>query len=190
MNGRIDPKRRGGAGSRDASHAATGRAFSIIEVAISLVIVGGLMVAALGVVGAAVKTDQLTMDSARGRLLAEELMAEITLKAYSDPSGGTTIGRDAGETSGTSRLLFDDVDDYHGWTETPCRLADGTPIAGTTGWSRSVEVVWVSAADPATVSGSETGVKRITVEVRRNGRIVGRLVALRSRAWTPPPYWR
>lgn len=178
------PTRCGGPARRPAGAAA----FSMIEVAVSLVIVGGLMAAALNVVGAAVRTDQLTMDSARGLLLAEDLMAEIVLKAYSEPSGGTAIGTNAGEASATSRAAFDDVDDYHGWTETPCRLVDGTPIAGTTGWSRSVSVAWVSVAAPGTTSGSETGLKQITVEVRRDGRLVGRVTALRGRAWTPPPY--
>jgi len=164
------------------------RAFSMIEVAVSIVIVGGLMVASLRVVGAAVRTDQLTMDASRGRLLAEELMAEIVLKAYSEPSGGTAIGTNAGEVSGSSRAAYDDVDDYHGLVESPCRLADGTPIPSTGAWNRSVTVVWASVASPGTASGSETGLKRVTVEVRRDGRLVGRVTALRARAWTPPPY--
>ena len=74
--------------------------------AVSIVIVGGLMVASLRVVGAAVRTDQLTMDASRGRLLAEDLMAEIVLKAYSEPSGGTAIGPNGGEVSGSSRRAF------------------------------------------------------------------------------------
>lgn len=165
------------------------RAFSMIEVAISLVLVGGLMAAALQVVGAAVRTDQLTMDSSRGRLLAEELMTEILLKAYSEPSGGAAaIGTNTGEASATSRAAFDDVDDYHGWVESPCRLVDGTTIPGTTGWSRSVSVAWVSVTTPTTTSGTDTGLKRVTVEVRRDGRVVARLTALRARAWNPPPY--
>jgi prepilin-type N-terminal cleavage/methylation domain-containing protein len=165
------------------------RGFSIVEVAISLVVVGLMMVAALGAVGTAARTDQLTMDSSRGRLLAEELMAEIMLKAYSEPSGGlAAIGSNVGEVVASSRALYDDVDDYDGWVETPCRMADGTAIAGTTGWSRRVTVAWVSAADPATASGTDSGVKRIVVQVTRDGRQVAQLTALRTRAWPLPPY--
>lgn len=164
------------------------RGFSIIEVVISMLIIGGLMVAAMGAVGAAAATDRLTMDTARACLLAEELLTEILLKAYSEPDGASGLGKDSGEASGGTRALFDDVDDFDGWVETPVRQADGTAVPGTTGWERRVEVVWVSASDPAKQSPTETGVKRITVEVRRDGRPLARLTALRTRAWPLPPH--
>ncbi len=56
------------------------------------------------------------------------------------------------------------------------------------GWSRSVNVDWVSAANPALVMASEQGVKRITIQVKFRDEVVAELTAIRSKAWQEPPF--
>lgn len=105
---------------------------------------------------------------ARGQLLSEALMEEILSKPYADPEGLTTIGPDAGETA---RALYDNIDDYHGYTDGPTNIKDAAAAAYPSvyqGYTRSVAVAASSvtlSGIPATVTGVE-----ITVTVSLNGR--------------------
>jgi len=46
--------------------------------------------------------------------LGRELMEEILSKPFDDPEGGGGMGPDGGESS---RALFDNIDDYHGYED-------------------------------------------------------------------------
>lgn len=139
--------------------------FSLVEAAISTLLVGTLLVAATRSVSMSVQGQRRMADRARAAWLADDLAAEILQQSYREPGTTTSnIGRDAGE-SFTSRSAYDDVDDYHGWNMTPPRNKDGTTLPDLTGWSRAVTVEWVSAGNVGTVSGSETGVKRARITV-------------------------
>lgn len=145
-----------------------------------MVILGGLLAASVSVVGAIARVRQSVNEQQMARLLAEDLMAEALSAAYEDPSGGASLGLDAGELA-SDRRTFDDVDDYQNWNSTPARR-DGSALVGGS-WTLRVRVEWVQPNAPTTVSGSETGVKRITVEAARSGRRLASLSALRTRAW-------
>ncbi len=121
-----------------------------------------MFVAALNTVGAARVSQYKAALAGRGRLYAEALMMEILQQAYQDPVEPHTFGREPDE-SGTTRAANDDVDDYHGWTESPLAAKDGTALPNSANWSRTVTVEWVDPLDPKQVSGTETGAKRITV---------------------------
>jgi type II secretory pathway pseudopilin PulG len=136
--------------------------FTLVEAAISVVIVAVMFVAALNTVGAARVAQYKAILVGRGRMLAEALMAEILPQSYQEPGATCVFGPEAGE-SGTSRAAYDDVDDYHGWTESSLAAKDGTALPNSTNWSRTVTVEWVDPVNPQQVSGTETGAKRITV---------------------------
>ena len=163
------------------------RAFSLAEVAVSVLIVGGLFVAAMNSVGAS-RTGQFKLDERnRGLLLAQDLMSEILQQAYEDPAlPPGSFGRGGAESATGNRSLFNDVDDYHGWTASPPEYKDGSVIPGLDGYGRTVNVRWVGPINLDQVQGSNTGVKRIIVTVQRQSRQVGRLVALRTQAWIEP----
>lgn len=60
--------------------------------------------------------------------LARQLMEEVAAKPYADPDDGNILlGPDAGETS---RDLFDNVDDYHGYSDATksLRSVDGDTV--------------------------------------------------------------
>jgi MSHA pilin protein MshD len=165
---------------RRATH---GHAFSLIEVVVSVLIVGGLAVAVLNTMGATAARRRIDADRARGISLAQDLIDEISAAAYEDPGGADlSFGRGADETGTGDRSLFDDVDDYDGWSASPPQLRDGTPMTGFDGWTRSVVVRW---ADPAVLDAddaAESGLKRIVVRVHRGGRLVASMTTLRTSA--------
>lgn len=172
--------------TRNARRMGTDRrphGFSMAETLVSILIVGGLVVAAMNTAGAAMMGHKKIGDRGRGTLLAQDLLGEILLQAYEEPVDTPTFGRESSE-SGSNRADYDDVDDYDGWFASPPESKDGTSMSGYTGWKRSVVVEWVDNTDLIEVSGSDTGVKRITVTVTRDGRTLAELVALRAGA--PP----
>lgn len=171
------------------------RAIALVEVVVSIGILGGLMAAVLNAVGAAAVSRSRTIERLQGAALGESMMAEILACNYTDttPPGGlvnvnvTILGVTVTLTTpgGTAtRATFDAIDDYNGWTATPPIARDGSVIPGYTGWMQSVVVERVALLAPnGAAAGSDTGLKRITVVITRNGREISRTVALRSRAW-------
>ncbi|MEE9211831.1 MAG: hypothetical protein V3U29_04175 [Phycisphaeraceae bacterium] len=149
---------------------------------ISVLLVGVLFVAAMNLVGASKFSQYKTADRQRGNLLAQALMAEILSQAYEEPVDTVNFGRESSE-SGGDRADWDDVDDYDGWSSSPPEYKDGTPMAVTPGWDRSVSVQWVTPSDLTQVLANPTGVKRITVTVAHNTVPVAKLVAVRTAAW-------
>ena len=157
------------------------RAFSMAETLMSVVLVGGLLVVSLRMVGASVIWRQSAADVGIGELLAQDLMTEILIQRYEEPVDAVTFGRESGE-SGGDRSLYDDVDDYDGWSSTPPELRDGTALAHLAGWTRKVRVVFADPDDPNVIVGTDQGVKRIDVTASTNGLTVASLTALRNRA--------
>lgn len=157
------------------------RAFNMVEITISVVIVGGMMVAALNTVGAAKLGNHQTTSRKSGTLLAQQLMAEILIQDYAESDDAPVFGLESSE-SGGDRADYDDVDDYDGWFSSPPEYKDGTEIPDLDRWTREVSVAWVSATDLSLTSGSETHIKRIAVTVTYNGLEVASLTAIRTLA--------
>lgn len=147
---------------RDRRHQPSG--LTLMEVTVSTLIVGCLMVAALQSVGNTSRTWTATNSLVDGQALAQDLMREILSQHYSDPSYSTpsTWGIESGESN---RLHFDDIDDYDGWSETPPKNASGTVLTGYTGWSRAVVVSKLNTWDytPRSSGSSDTGLRSVTV---------------------------
>ncbi len=166
--------------SRKMWNGRRDRALSMIEVVVSITIVGVMMVAALNTVGASKLGQQKTGHRGKGALLAQQLMSEILQNAYADPEQPDSgIQIDSNENS-DSRTDYDDVDDYDAWTASPPEYKDGTVIPDLNGWQRSVEVDWVSPNDLNTPIGDDESVKRIIVTVSRDGVPLASLTAVRT----------
>jgi MSHA pilin protein MshD len=98
---------------------------------------------------------------ARG-LLEEIQSKNFDEKTAPNPSWSTTLGADTGETSSS---LFDDVDDFNGYSDLP---------GG--GFTRTVAVAYIllsgSSWVDATPAQSPTDYKRVTVTVAHNNNFV------------------
>ncbi|MCH8967304.1 MAG: hypothetical protein IID43_06465, partial [Planctomycetes bacterium] len=161
------------------------RAVTIVETAISIVIVGTMLVAVMNTAGGAILGRSKTGDTQRGRLLAQDLMSEILGQAYEEPVDEVKFGRESGE-SGSSRANYDDVDDYFDWKSNPPEYMNGADFANLDSWERMVSVKRVQPTDLSAIVNGETGIKRITVTVTRNGATVAKLVGLKSQGLPPP----
>ncbi len=160
------------------------RAMTMVEAVMATLIVSLMLVAALNLVGGARLSERILADRGVGQALAEGLLAEILTQPYVDPDDVVdTFGLTSSEKATGDRSLFDDVDDYNGWSATPPEATDGTSLTEYSGWTRSVEVDWVTLNDLESAAGADNGIKRIVVTVKTGDRIVSTLTAYRSSAW-------
>lgn len=158
------------------------RGISLVEVTISMVIVSITSLSVIQMFGVSAKTRALSSDRVRGLHLAADLLAEIAAQDWADPVQGiTSFGIRMDEYDGTTRVRYNDIDDYHGWKQSPPLLPDGTPVPGFDGWTRSVEVEYAALSENTVVtSGTFESGKLITVTVERGGRPIAELSAFRS----------
>lgn len=161
--------------------SARPRGFTLVEMVISIMLVGVMLVAALNTVGASKLGQRRTSDRRRGRQLAEELMSEILQQDYADASSGPdSFGPSGSEAATGDRSLFDDVDDYDGWSACPPQRKDGTVMKNLPGWARAVTVKWVSPSDISQTVDRNQQAKRITVVVSHDKVPVAELMAIRT----------
>jgi MSHA pilin protein MshD len=167
-----------GAGRRARARGA----FTLAESAMATVIVGVMLGAAIETVGASRVGQVWNSERLRAVALASSLMGEVTDSYYKDPAAAVVLfGPELGESQAT-RTTLNDVDDYNGLNDAPPKARDGTAIPGLSAWKRTVTVAWINPLSPSTVSVTETGLKRITVDVYRGNVKMAELTAYRSAA--------
>lgn len=167
---------------RSRAKSASRRGWTLLEVSICTLLVGLVLASAMQAFGSVLRSRASISDRARAVQLAGQLLTEILDCRYIDEGASPLFGPEATEV-GTTRTLYDDVDDYNGWSETPPKDKTGTTLPNLTGWQREVVVEWVDPANPATVSLTDQNVKRVTVTVKKNSVVLGRQVALRTRSY-------
>jgi len=118
---------------------------TLAEVAISSVIVSVAMAASIRLVGEAHAAHATATGEMQAALLADTLLSEIITLPYEDPAAPGSFGPESGETA---RADFNDVDDYHGYTQTDPTLWNGDPIEWAAGWTWSVGVEPLETGDP------------------------------------------
>jgi Tfp pilus assembly protein PilE len=156
------------------------RGLTLVEAALSVVMVSVLILMSLSSMGSIAKGRQVVTQGYQGTMLAEQLMTEICQNRYVDPNNGTALAPATNEKSTpASRNLFVGVGNYNAWSETPPQYKNGTTISNFTGWTRAVAVAYITPSTMA-VSATDTGVMRITVTVTDPRGSVTTLVGLRS----------
>jgi type II secretory pathway pseudopilin PulG len=155
-------------------------ALTLIEVVVSTLIVGLMTVAALDGLGSTTRSSELAGNRGIALGLADDLLAEILVTAYSDPSGSAVFGLESGEAA--PRVNFDDVDDFNGWNQKPPKAADGSTIADRAGYRQRVTILRVVPTNPtqATPSNAEQGAKRICVTIEYDDVVLAEQYAVRT----------
>ena len=153
-------------------------AFTAIEALFAATILAILTAAVSGALMAGRAQSKLATDTLNASFLAQSLMDEINRLPFNDPQGTTTMGPDSGETT---RLLYDNIDDYSGYADGPTGITDLAGNAYPDIYQTFTRTVLMTA-----VSMSPTGWNRtmsgllITVSVKRDG---VELVKLQRIAW-------
>ena len=162
-------------------HRINARGFTIIETVVAMLIISGVLMAAMKAVVSTNRVRQAARDRVFAAALCEDMLAEACSKQYEDPSAGGLIGTDVNDT--VFPRSMDDVDDYEQVQESPPYQPDFTPVPGSAGWRRVTRVEYVDPANPSAVVASDQGVKRVSVTVSKDGKTMLTLVALRTKAW-------
>lgn len=162
------------------NHPNARRGITMAETIVSTLLVGLVLVGTIQIVGPVIRSGSVMADKAVAANLARELSDEISTKYFVDPSSPDLdfIGTVAGET----RATYNDIDDYHGLSNTPPQLSTGSGIAALSGWTRTAKVAHVNIDDPTTESGTYTGLKRVTVTVSKDGVQLAQIVTLHAHA--------
>jgi len=137
------------------------RALTLVEAVAASIILSVTVVAVAQAIMAGHMQTAEALHRRRAMEMAEALTEEVLRLPYDDPDGASNPGPESGETS---RASFDNIDDYHGFTESAGNVSDlaGTvyPIAYDR-FARSVSVV----ADSQTVTGFGSAFDGQTVTV-------------------------
>lgn len=152
----------------------------MVECAISVLLVGGMVVACLHTVGASVMAQSKTGLHGQAQLLAGELMTEILQQAYED-SDAPIFGIEPTDGSTTVRTGFDDVDDYKDWTASPPQKKSGTVQNDLSGWTQTVKVNRVESTNLNQNRIFETGIKKITVALKFKGATLASITAIKTK---------
>lgn len=163
-------------GSCEAFARQQRKGWSQIEVLTSTLLVGVLMVGALGSYQSQL-TAQSQIDSQyAAHQHCQILLSEILTRRFEETAGSTTLGRDSGE-SPSDRSTWDDVDDYQEYSDLSPQWGSVGDSSSRLTWTRKVKVRFISELNGTTVSSSRTNLKEITVWVNQGSVELAKLVA-------------
>lgn len=162
------------------------RGFTLIEVLVSIIIIGMGIVALLASAASSTKVNDSGRKLTSASFLAQEIR-EWTIKLpFSDPDTGDQ-DNPPGPDGSDPQYFVDDLDDLSGTnnegvTYSPPRDGQGAPIADMTNWSQQIELTWRDPDSLNTVVGvgaSDVIYVQVTIlhkgmEVLKTGWIVAR----------------
>jgi prepilin-type N-terminal cleavage/methylation domain-containing protein len=154
------------------------RGFTLAESLMASTVLAAAVVAMIAPLCASHRQAEAMTEATTATGLARQLLEEIAAKPFDDPNGATQLGPEAGETS---RALYNNTDDYDGYTDATIAaggvgqiaMLDGSTvsIANGQGYLRSVTVRYLSGrAGPVAATG-EYALVTVTVTAP-SGRLV------------------
>lgn len=132
---------------------------TLIELIMAIVIISVGLTGLLLALNTTVRSSSDPMVQKQMLAIAEEMMEEILLLPYVQPSGVTTPG----SISGCNRANADNIGDYAGYSQPVCDI-DGNTIAALTGYTVSVAI-----DNTASLGTLSSDVTQITVTVTNGG---------------------
>lgn len=145
------------------------RGFTLLEALLAAVVLAAAITAVTMPMTVAVVNEHEESRQTLATGLAQELMEEILSQPFHDPQGTSEPGPEIGESS---RDLFDNVDDYHGYAESAGEIVtmDGDvvddPVGGSLSRDASATYVYVTGQP---VDGSPDFI-RVMVTVKYGSR--------------------
>ncbi len=153
------------------------RGFTLIEAAITTVIIGVGVVSLMSLIGAGTQSNAETAKLTTAIQLANTIR-DLTLSLdFIDPqTPAATFGPDTGESL-TGANPYDDVDDFHNAVFSPPIDARRQTLDDYPNWSQAITVETINPLDldaSTPVEPGTTEMNRVTVRIRQNGREIHR----------------
>ncbi len=124
--------------------------FTLIEMIMSMLIISVALVGVLSVMNQSVSHSADPMIQNQAVAIAESYLEEIMLMDFcDDPTDLVNCPLASGSEGGETRATFDDVDDYHGLTDTGAKDQTGTAITGLSEYTVTVSVSVVALSGVA-----------------------------------------
>ena len=149
--------------------------FSYVEVLLSSVIISIILVSGIRLFGNLGRSNQVLLDQSSVDFLALQIIEEIKQQFYRDPDGSPVFGREPNE-SAVDRSDFDDVDDYHNFSDNPPKRRNGDALTQYAEFTRQVTVRYVQADDFTQAAVGDEGFKELTITVSRSGHILAQQI--------------
>jgi MSHA pilin protein MshD len=162
----IDPARAlRGRGSPDTIGHFSRRGFTLAEGLIASVVLAAAVAGIVGPLGASYQQTALGRQRSVAVSLAEQLLEEIIARPFVDPTDGSlSRGPEPGENG---RGNFDNVDDYHGYTDSTATLSAmngaGLGYSGGQSYTRTVTVQYRSTRSGPEVASGDFALVTVTV---------------------------
>jgi len=156
------------------------RGASLVEVALSTIVLAFVVVGALRVLVGVTERRALIVRTTLGESLADEMLAAVMSRPFYAEGviRASEWGPSATEQSADAWGTFDDCDDFDGWSASPPEEPDGDPLKDFEGWGRSVSVDWVSLTTLESTASPE--VKRVRVQVSYQGKVIATRTGFRT----------
>lgn len=128
--------------------------FTLIESMMASVVVAIALIGVSGMLASSSDQSQVTKEISNAILLAQQLMEEIAGKPLLETDGSHSLGPEASETS---RILFDNVDDYHNYSDYSSAVKDSNgnwfALGDGQQYARKVTVEYRSTPTTANANG-------------------------------------
>ena len=151
---------------------------SLVEVTLSIAIVGGLLASVFTAVGVSAKRGFSAAQRSKATWLARDLLAEIGAHPCEADAGNilTTAPIDLGDVEelakaamGGDRSAYDSVYDYSNWVSNPPVDMAGNALTGFEGWTRATTVSPVNPESLTRRTSSDTAALVTVVALGPNG---------------------
>jgi type II secretory pathway pseudopilin PulG len=148
------------------------RGFTLIEAALTTVIVGVAFVAMLSLFAAGTSVQNSAADLTTGMNLAKNVREMAMTMKFTSPTSPNTWGRDTGE-SADAPGTWDDLNDLDNAVFSPALDARGSIIPNTEGWQQTVDVqcVDVNGMESVLPNGVSDALRITTIVTHRNSEV-------------------
>lgn len=151
------------------------RGFSMVEVAISSLVLALMMASALNATGLSARIRGGQTAKNRAMLICTDLLSEIRAMPFEASPDILPAVAATGDRSGYTTLL-----DYSGYDSDPPVDEAGVVIPGAENWWVRVVMAWIDPSNLDQVSPNQTGLLRIRVSVYRGSVELAHATTMRS----------
>jgi len=156
--------------------------FTLVEGLIAATVLAVAVVGIMGPVSASFQQRRFAQETLQATALLRQLMEEVISRPFVDPTDGSV--NPGPEPDETARPAFDNIDDYHGYSDASdaLRLLDGQTLALSGGrFQRQVSVTYRAAPGSTVSAPGDFALVTVTVTTPGGHTVTAQRLACRYR---------